>query len=164
VLKELAKEEEMVKEEKTKKEYKEWLKREMKVFKRFIRNQEKQRRRQKQNLTQRTYFDALNKFNALMDEIDSFEKSVRKRLRKIKKNWFKFTAFYFVEGAPATNNPLENYYSTSLKTHQKKALRTDKGIKNHIKLSNMKKTGLITNHGKTILQLFLKFTPFLNTD
>ncbi|MBV1755558.1 MAG: hypothetical protein KMY52_08350 [Methanobacterium sp.] len=29
----------------------------------------------------------------------------------------------FVEGAPATNNLLENYYSTSLKTHRKKTTK-----------------------------------------
>jgi len=58
-----------------------------------------------------------------MDEIDSFDKPVPKRLRKIEKYWEKFNIFYFVEGAPATNSPLENYYSTSLKTF-KKQLRT----------------------------------------
>jgi len=46
----------------------------------------------------------------------------------IEKNWKYLTAFYFVEGAPATNNLLENY-STSLKTNRKKQLR-EKGIKN----------------------------------
>jgi hypothetical protein len=35
---------------------------------------------------------------------------------------------YFVKGAPATNNGVENYYSTSLKTHRKKQLRTDRGL------------------------------------
>jgi len=50
----------------------------------------------------------------------------------IEKNWEKFTAFYFVKNAPATNNPLENYYSTSLKTHRKKQLRTDRGIHDHM--------------------------------
>jgi hypothetical protein len=36
-----------------------------------------------------------------MEKIDSFEKHVQKRLRKIEKNWEHFTAFYFVKGAPA---------------------------------------------------------------
>jgi len=57
----------------------------------------------------------------------------------IEKNWKYLTAFYFVEGAPATNNPIENYYSTSLKTHRKKQLRTDRGINNQLKLSAMKR-------------------------
>ncbi|MBL7118058.1 MAG: hypothetical protein ISS94_04675 [Candidatus Syntrophoarchaeum sp.] len=54
-----------------------------------------------------------------MEEIKSFDKPVQKRLRTIEKNWEHFTAFYFVKGAPATNNWLENYYSTSLKTLRK---------------------------------------------
>ncbi|MBV1728642.1 MAG: hypothetical protein KUA33_00060, partial [Methanobacterium sp.] len=61
----------------------------------------------------------------------------------------------FVEGAPATNNLLENYYSTSLKTDRKKQLRTDKGIKSHIKLSAMKRAGQLINNGKTLLETFL---------
>ena len=42
--------------------------------------------------------------------------------------------FHFVDGAPATNNAIENYYSTSLKTHRKKQFRTDMGMINHIQL------------------------------
>ncbi len=97
-----------------------------------------------------------------MEEIDSFDKPVQKRLRKIGKNWEHFTAFYFVKDAPATNNPLENYYSTSLKTHRKKQLRTDSGIKNHMKLSAMKRAGLLDKHRKSLLETFLMFTPFLD--
>jgi len=89
-----------------------------------------------------------------MDEIDSFDKPVPKRLCKIEKDWEKFSIFYFVKGTPSTNNLLENYYSPSLKTQRKKALRTERGINNHIKLSKMKRAGLIINSGKTILQMF----------
>ncbi|MBU4607932.1 MAG: ISNCY family transposase, partial [Euryarchaeota archaeon] len=144
--------------------YKEWLKKEMKSFKKFVHKRKKERRRKDETLPQRPYFEALETFTKLMDEINSFNKPIQKRLRKIEKHWEKFTIFYFVEGAPATNNLLENYYSTSLKTHRKKQLRTDRGITNHMKLSAMKRAGLIINSGKTILQMFLKFTPFLNHD
>ena len=112
----------------------------MKAFKKFLHEKKKERRRKGQNLEQRFYFNALQTFNTLMEEIDSFDKAIQKRLRKIEKNWEKFTAFYFVEGAPATNNLLENYYSTSLKTHRKKQLRTDRGIQNHMKLKNFRKS------------------------
>jgi len=57
------------------------------------------------------------------DEIDSYDENVQTRLRKIEKNWDRFTAFDFVEGAPATNNLVENYYSTSLKAHRKMRLK-----------------------------------------
>jgi len=161
ILKDKAEEEERVIKEKSNEEYKEWLKKEMKAFKKFLHEKKKERRRKGQNLEQRFYFNALQTFNTLMEEIDSFDKAIQKRLRKIEKNWEKFTAFYFVEGAPATNNLLENYYSTSLKTHRKKQLRTDRGIQNHMKLSAMKKAGQLINNGKTLLQMFLKFTHFL---
>lgn len=61
-----------------------------------------------------------------------------------------------MENAPATNNLIENNYSTSLKTHQKKALRTDKGMENHIKLSNIKKAGILDKTGGTILETYQK--------
>jgi len=54
-----------------------------------------------------------------MEEADSFERPIQKRLKMIEKNWDHFTAFYFFEGAQATDNLIENYYSTSLKTHKK---------------------------------------------
>ena len=94
--------------------------------------------------------------------VRSFTTPVRKRLKMIEKNWEYFTAFYFVDGAPATNNPIENYYSTSLKTHRKKQLRTDRGINNQLKLSAMKRVGMLDRPQKTLLEIFLKFIPFLN--
>ena len=61
------------------------------------------------------YWEANDNFKILMNEIDKFKIPVQKRLRQIKKDWANLVAFYFVDGAPATNNPLENYYSASLK-------------------------------------------------
>ena len=55
----------------------------------------KERRRKGQNLEQRFYFDALQTFNTLMDEIDSFDKAIQKRLRKIEKNWENYQKLRF---------------------------------------------------------------------
>jgi len=60
-----------------------------------------------------------------MEEIDSFDLPMQKRQWTIEKNWEKFTAFYFIEGAPATSSSLKNYYSNSLKTHRKKQEPTE---------------------------------------
>ena len=155
-------EEEQVMEQKGEKEYRRWLRKKRAVFRRFLHDQELSRRREKENLEQRPYVEALEIFNVLMEEIESFEKPVQKRLRMIKKNWEHFTAFYFVNGAQATNNWIENYYSTSLKTHRKKQLRTDRGIGNQMKLSAMKRAGLLGRCKKTLLEAFLMFTPFLS--
>ena len=95
-----------------------------------------------------------------MEDFHPFSTPVRKRLNMIKKNWKHFTAFYFVNGAPATNNPIENYYSTSLKTHRKKQLR-EKGIKNQINAALMKDLAQICATDRTLLEAFLGFLPFL---
>ncbi|MBA7551784.1 ISNCY family transposase ISMac19 [subsurface metagenome] len=154
-------EEEQVMKQGNEKAYRTWLKKQKAIFREFLHERELSRRREKKNLEQRDYIEALEVFKGLMEEINSFEKPVQKRLRMIAKNWGHFTAFYFVEGAPATNNWLENYYSTSLKTHRKKQLRTDKGIENLMKLSAMKRAGILGRCKKTLLDAFLMFIPFL---
>jgi len=141
--------------------YKAWLKRGRGVFRGFVYELKLKRRREKRNLEQRPYPEAVEIFNGLMDEIESFDKKVGKRLRKIERNWDRFTAFYFVEGAPATNNHVENYYSTSLKTHRKKQFRTDDGIENQMKLSRMKRAGMLEGCERTLLEVFPMFRPFL---
>jgi len=78
----------------------------------------------------------------------------------IAKNWKELAAFCSVDGTPATNNPIENYYSASLKTHRKKHLR-ENGIKNQMKLSAMKRAGMLKKSDKTLLEVFLRFLPFL---
>jgi len=75
--------------------------------------------------------------------------------------WPNLTAFYFVDGAPATNNDIENYYSTSLKTHRKKQLRTP-GIEEQMKLSALKRAGMFGRPEKTLIEAFLMFLPFLD--
>ena len=142
-------------------QYPAWLKRARKDFKAFVYDLKLKRRRENRNLEQRPYLEAEGIFQDLMDKIGSFDASVQKRLRKIGKNWDHFTAFYFVEGAPATNNRLENYYSTSLKTHCKKQFRTDRGIENHMKLSQMKRAGMLEGCRMTLLEVFSRFRPFL---
>ena len=79
----------------------------------------------------------------------------------IENNWDHFTVFYFFEGAPATNNPIDNYYSTSLKTHRKKQFRTDYGIRNQLKLSAIKRAWVLGLGEKTLLEMLLMFIPFI---
>jgi hypothetical protein len=69
--------------------------------------------------------------------------------------------FHVLQDLPATNNPIENYYSTSLKTHRKKQLRTDEGINNQMKLSAMKRAKMFDEATNTLLELFMRFTPFI---
>jgi len=143
------------------KEYKTWLPKARSTFKAFVHELKLKRRREKKNLEQRPYMEAVENFTGLMDRLSSFDEKVQKRLRKMEKNWDRLTAFYWVAGAPATNNKIENYYSTSLKTHRKKQFRSDTGIENQMKLSQMKRAGLLEGCKRTLLEVFLKFRPFL---
>lgn len=143
--------------------YMAWLKSNMSIFRQFVHERELKRRRDGENLEQRPFFGAVKVFATLMVGIDSFEAFVQKRLRMIKKNWKHLTEFYFIEDSPATNNLVENYYSASLKTHRKKQLRTERGIKNQMKLSAMKRAGVLGKCEKTLLEVFLMFVPFSDT-
>lgn len=155
-------EEEKALKQKSGREYKAWIKEAKHAFHDFVHNLELKRRREDGNLEQRSYHDALNNFKCLMKEFDSFEMAVRKRLMKIEELWPNLTAFYFVDNAPATNNPIENYYSTSLKTHRKKQLQ-EPGIEDQMKLSALKRSGFFAKPERTLLEAFFMFIPFLDT-
>lgn len=142
--------------------YKSWIKKAKNDFYRFVHELELSRRRNKENIEINSLDKAENNFNELMNEISSFDEQIQKRLRMIKNHWMNLIVFHYVPGAPATNNALENYYSTSLKTHRKKQFRTDMGILNQIKLSSMKRAGLFNEPKSTLLELFRLFIPFIN--
>ena len=154
--------EEKVMLQKSHKEYKTWIKEAKSRFHEFVHKLELKRRREGQNLIQRTYYEALNNFKDLLSEINSFEVAVRKRLMKIEELWPKLTAFYLVDNATATNNVLENYYSTSLKTRRKKQLEVT-GIEDQMKLSALKRSGILARPRRTLLDAFFMFIPFLDT-
>lgn len=143
--------------------YKSWIKKAKNDFYRFVHELELYRRRNKENIEINSLDKTENNFNELMNEISSFDEQIQKRLKMIKKYWTNLTVFHYVPGAPATNNAIENYYSTSLKTHRKKQFRTDKGILNQIKLSSMKRAGLFNEPKPTLLELFRLFIPFINS-
>lgn len=144
----LLKEQESVSE----KEMKEWLKTARNRFNTFVRSLEKMRRREKKNMTLRTFDDAKNKFATCKEQCQFFPKELQKRLRYIEKRWEQFTLFYMIKDCPHTNNVIENYFSTSLKTHRKKQLRTDAGLKNKMNLSRYKKNVGFSNPVTSFLE------------
>jgi hypothetical protein len=145
---------------KDEKEEKEWHKWAKIRFYGFLYEQELKRRRAHQNLRLRTYYESHVIMNNLLDGAHNFSIIVQKRLEKIQKGWIHFTAFQRVDDAPATNNAIENYYSTSLKGQNKKKLRTDSGINTHMKLSSMKRFDMIDKPKITFLEAILKIIPF----
>jgi len=138
----------------TSKEKNEWAKKAKQKFRDYVKQLENTRRRNGKNLTQRKLFKAKEIFEELWKQKRLFPKKAKDRLKMIKKNWKYFTAFYHIKGCPATNNALENYYSTSLKTHRKKQLRTDRGIINHMKLAALKRVEGFSKPKKTLLEIY----------
>ncbi|MCK4528885.1 transposase, partial [candidate division WOR-3 bacterium] len=94
--------------------YKPWIKLEKKAFYKFVRDQKLSRRRNKENLEMNSLENAEQNFKELIDNIKSFDSQTQTRLKMIKKHWMNLTVFHYLEGAPATNNAVENYYSMSL--------------------------------------------------
>jgi len=138
----------------------EWLKKAKIRFYDFLHEQELSRRRVHKNLGLRTYYESYVIMNELLNNAHSFSPIIQRRLNKIQKGWNHFTAFQRVDDAPATNNAIENYYSTSLKGQSKKQLRTDRGINLHMKLSSMRRSDLIGKPKITFLEVILKLIPF----
>ena len=136
------------------KEKREWVYSKLNDFREYVKRHENQRRREKQNLPQRPLWKAKQLFDELWQQRQLLPKKVKERLKMIGENWKYFTAFYSVKDCPATNNAIENYFSTSLKTHRKKQLRTDKGLLNHMKLAALKRAEGFTNPKKTILEIY----------
>lgn len=141
--------------------YKSWIKKAKNDFYRFVHELELEHRRNNENLELNGLEKSENNFNELMSEINSFDIEVQNRLKMIKKHWKNLTLFHAIPGLPATNNAIENYYSTSLKTHRKKQFRTDTGITNQLKLSAMKRAGMFNEPKPTLLELFRVFIPFI---
>jgi hypothetical protein len=127
---------------------------ERKKFFDFVRIGEKRRRRKGKNLVQRKLWKAKELFEICLNQINLFPKKAQERLIMIRKNWKYLTAFYKIKNCPATNNEVENFYSTSIKTHRKKQFRTDKGLINQMKIAAKKRKEGLIKPTETFLQLF----------
>lgn len=142
------------------KRHKEWIKKAKKEFNQFRYELKLERRRNKVNLPLHSLKKSKNNFDKLMEKIRTYDEVIQKRLWMINKHWLNLTLFHYLPEAPATNNPIESYYSKSLKTDSKKQFRTNKGIENQIKLTEMKRLDLLKKPEKSLLELFRLFTPF----
>jgi hypothetical protein len=141
-------------------EKQEWSKSAKKEFNLFRHKLKLERRRKKENLPLNSLKKAKYNFNKLLKNIRTYYEVIQKRLRMINKHWLNLTLFHYLPGAPATNNPIESYYSKSLKTDNKKQFRTDKGIENQVKLTEMRRLNVLKKPQKSFLELFRLFTPF----
>jgi len=141
-------------------DFKCWFKQAKQAFHKYLRKLENTRRRKKINLTLRTHNGSVRMFNRLMKKYDTCPKNIQKRLRMIRTNWDHLTMFHHIKGAPATNNAIENYYSTSLKSHQKRQYTSERGITNQMKLARLSRLGRLRCSRITIPEVLRKFAPF----
>ena len=141
---------------KSKQEKREWIQKAKHEFWDFLKKRENRRRRKGKNLKQRTLKDAEDNFAKILFQRALLSKKLQKRIEMVKENWDYFTTFYHVEGCPATNNCIENYYSISLKTHRKKQFRTDRGLENQMKLAAIKRKSIFYNPKETLFEVYLK--------
>ncbi len=127
---------------------------------------EKKRRREckKSGLPDRMKMWSIGKARANLDELlqnqDDFSTAVKSRIKMIDRDWERLTQFYKIEGAPATNNPIENYYSCSCKQIKKKQHRRSKALLRQWKLYAMKRAGMLEFTGIKFFEIFLLLIPF----
>ena len=140
--------------------YAHWLKQTKRAFHKYLRKRENRRRRKKENLKLRRHRGSVRIFNQVLKSYDTYPAHIQKRLRMIRTNWANLTMFHHFKGAPATNNAVENYYSTSLKSHQKRQYTSEEGIKNQMKLTWLRRSGRVGKSRKTIPETLQLFAPF----
>jgi hypothetical protein len=92
----------------------------------------------------RSSFDSIGRYNDLANSLSMDTPFIRKRLALIKKYWPNLMAYHRTKNAPATNNLVENYYSSTLKQQRKKQYRTDEGLQTEV-------TKLLKTHDTPIL-------------
>ena len=143
-----------------KEKHQEWIKKAKKEFYKYRHKLKLEIRRKKENLPLNSLEKAKYNFDKLMENIRTYDEKIQKRLWMINKHWLNLTLFHYLPGAPATNNPIESYYSKSLKTDNKKQFRTEKGIENQIKLTQMRRLNLLKKPQKSFMELFRLFSPF----
>jgi len=152
--------------EKHDKGYNKWLLDQRKEFHLFVRMIEKKRRKEckKAGLPDRMKMWSIDQARSNLDELlhnmDGFSNVVKSRIKMIDRDWERLTQFYKIEGAPATNNPIENYYSCSCKQIKKKQHRRSRALLRQWKLYAMKRAGMLKFTGMKIFEIYLLLLPF----
>ena len=122
--------------------YNKWLLDQRKDFQKFVRMMEKKRRREckKAGLPDRMKMWSIDQARSNLDDLlrnlDRYSTPIQSRIKMIERDWERLTQFYRIEGAHATNNSIENYYSCSCKQIKKKQHRRSKALLRQWKLPN----------------------------
>ena len=146
--------------------YNDWLLDQRKEYHQFVRMLEKKRRREckQSGLPDRMKMwskeQARDNLDRLIQNIDTFSVAIQSRIKMIDNDWKRLTQFYRIEGAPATNNPIENYFSCSCKQIKKKQHRRNSALIRQWKLYAMKRAGMLKYDGPSLLDVISILIPF----
>ena len=143
-----------------------WKKEKRNEFRDFLHEMELDRRRKQENLPLNSLDETMKNMTEMREFLDTVDEDklnikllnkLNKRFVQILDDFEYLTAFHHYPGTPATNNAVENYYSTTLKTDLKKQLRTDKGIINRLRLAALKRGGFLEGPSITLSEIILNF-------
>jgi transposase-like protein/GTP cyclohydrolase I len=156
-------EEQKIKSEKTSKHYSGWLKQKRREFMRLCHKFQIERRRNKETREVRAFPDIIENLVRLLESKDNYGPIVQKRLEMIDRDFVKLTSFCEWHKIPTTSNAIENYFSSTLKMGWKKLMRTVKGLKNHLKLMQMKQQEILSQTNITIIDAFFPIRLIIPT-
>lgn len=133
-------------------------------FTEFRKGLKKNRKKHKYKyLLRRGKEESIELFEKIWKEITLFPKKVQSRIRKIRKNWDKFTQFQENPLVPPTNNAVEQYYSATMQKTEKKKWRSTTSLNLKLKIAREKWNQTIENlkfNFLNFLQLFAKIHYF----
>lgn len=145
--------------------YNKWLLDQRKDFHQFVRMMERKRRRDckkaglPNRMTMWSIDQARSNLDHLLSNFDGFSTAIQSRIKMIDRDWERLTQFYRIEGSPATNNAIENYYSCSCKQIKKKQHRRSQSLIRQWKLYAMKRAGMLEFNGMRMIEVdILLFT------
>lgn len=137
------------------KAYKNWLKCKHKEFHIFCKNNKKSRRRNHETRKIRPFQEIIELLMDLLENKEQYNPIIQKRLESLDKNLITLTTFCEGYDIPTTNNIMEGYFSSSLQMSWKRKMRTTKGLRNHLKLYQMKVQGLLEKTTHTVIETFV---------
>ena len=133
-------------------------------FTEFRKSLKKNRRKHKYKyLLRRSKEESIELFDKVWKEQTLFPKKVQARIKKIRKNWDKFTQFQENPLVPPTNNNVEQYYSATMQKKEKKKWRIETSLELKLKIVREKWNQTLENikfDFLEFLQLFAKIHYF----
>lgn len=97
-------------------------------FGRFVRALKKERRRKHERIPRRTLKQSEKIFAQIKEQILLYPKKLQERIRKIEKNWDRFTLFQRDSRVQPTTNGVEHYFAATLAKTDKKDFRSKAAV------------------------------------